>query len=150
MVQASTAHDKQLGQLACWLEEEARRLVTCDRVRVYVVRNGGATVSTWAKVERSLDSVQIDHVLSEEEQKSALRVMFTRFCQSDTHNELAAMGSRAHSINFTEFELLLDELKIVPKIMSTSDAAALFKKANRRVAIMHVCVCVCVCVKERQ
>ena len=37
--------------------------------------------------------------------------------RSDTH-ELAAMGRRANSIHFTEFELLLDELGVTPKKIS--------------------------------
>jgi hypothetical protein len=101
-------------------------------VCVYILRDGGAEVSSWLKVEKT--TFESDKVLTEDEESEALKVLFERFCKSDTHNELAAMGSRANSINFTEFELLLDELGVTPKKISTTEAARLFKIANRQVA----------------
>ena len=47
------------------------------------------------------------------------------------------MGSRARSINFKEFEMLLKALELSPDYITSMDAANIFRKANRASEVHH-------------
>lgn len=143
MLAAQTARAHDIGRLACRLQEVAGELVSCDRLCVYVVREGGALVSSWVKQEKQKQASCVK-VLDEDEQAQALAAMFERCSKGDETDVLQSIGSRSRTINFREFRALLEALRLLPLAITLAEASDMFREVNRLIedvsdADVHEC-----------
>ncbi len=129
MLTAQTVRAQDIGRLVCWLQEVACELVSCDSLSVYVVRQGGALVSSWVKVQKVQEAICLE-TFDAEAQAAALTAMFEQCSKGDGTNILQAIGSRSKTISFREFRSLLEALKLLPQTMTMVEAGDMFGKVN--------------------